>query len=262
MSCDNYSDIWQPFYDFFFKYWNNCPYTIYNASNHLSFSHPRVVNIHAGIDTDWSSVRRAILKQVKEKYIIMFLEDYFIYKPIDTATLEMSIEYAKKYDTLFFRLCCFPSSHNSLWKYDLLKETPVFGEVRHNQEYRINTQLGIWNKELLYNLLKEGESIWQFEINGSKRSDEIPNPSLCIVEDPKKNYVHGPITYLCTAVSKGIWMLDALELCNKEGIPVNTGNRGVETKFEYLFRKLYIKTPLSKRKYLDFVRSRVFKFQY
>lgn len=262
MSCDSYSDIWPPFYDFFFKYWNDCPFKIYNASNHLSFSHPRVESLHSGNDLDWSSVRRSVLKQIKEKYVIMFLEDYFIYKPVDMKALLDSIEVMKKHDAMFLKLSCFPVSHNSLWEYDKLPDVPFMGKIRNKQPYRISTQVGVWNRELLYNLLKDGESIWEFEINGSKRADEIANPCLCIIEDPKKNYVHGPITYLCTAVSKGIWMLDALELGRKEGITIDTSKRGIETNFEYWFRRLYTRTPLSKRKYLDFIRSRFFKFQY
>lgn len=262
MSCDAYSDIWPPFYDFFFKYWNDCPFTIYNGSNHLSFPHPRVVSIHAGIDTDWSSVRKAILKQVKEKYVIMLLEDYFVDGPVDMVTLRKSIDAMKKHNALFLRLSCFPVSHKSLWEYDVLPEEPFLGKIKEKQEYKINTQTAIWNRELLIDLLQDGESIWNFEIEGSKRADIFPNPCLCVVEDPKKDYVHGPIPYLCTAVSKGIWMLDAIELGKKEGIAIDTSKRGVETKFEYWFRKIYTKTPLSRRKPLDFIRHRIFKFQY
>lgn len=262
LSCDKYSDIWPVFYSFFFKYWDDCPFKIYNASNHKSFSHPRITNIHSGMVSDWSSETKAVLEQIKEKYIIIILDDYFIYKPVDMPTLLSSMQVMNKYDALFLKLFCFPVSHSSLWVYDKLDEVPFMGKIRNGQEYRINLQLGAWNRELLLGLLKTGESPWQFEIEGSRRSDKIPNPCLCIVDDPTKNYVHGPITYLCSALSKGIWMLDALELCKKEGIPVNTGIRGVETKFEYRFRRLYTKTPLSKRKYLDFIRNRFFKFQY
>jgi hypothetical protein len=262
MSCDAYADIWPAFYGFFFKYWNDCPFTIYNAANHLNFSHPRVVNLHAGHDLDWSSVRKSVLKQIKEKYVILFLEDYFILQPVDMETLNKSIECMKKYDALFLKLACFPSSYNSLWEYDIIKEDPFIGKIKSGEKYRIHTQIGIWNKEMLFNLLKEGESIWDFEIAGSKRSDEIANPCLCLVEDPKKDYVHGPITYLCTAIVKGHWILDAIKLCKKEGIPGNVGNREVESKFQYWFRWLYNKTPLSKRKYLDFINSRSFKLRY
>jgi hypothetical protein len=262
MSCDAYSVIWPPFYNFFFKYWSDCPFTIYNGSNHLSFAHPRVVSLHSDTDSDWSSVRKAILKQVKEKYVILLLEDYFLNGRPDMELLRKSINCIKKQDGLFLMLSCFPVSHKSLWEYDKLDDNPLIGKIRSNQEYRINTQISIWNKELLCDLLKDGESIWEFEINGSKRSNEIPNPCLCIIPDPNKNYVHGPIPYLCTAITKGIWMLDAIELGKKEGITIDTSHRKVETKFQYWFRRLYTRTPLSKRKYLDFIRSRVLKFQY
>lgn len=262
LSCDKYSDIWPVFYDFFFKYWPECPFKIYNASNHLSSTHPRVINIHSGLNSDWSTETKAILEQINEKYVIIILEDYFIYNPVDTPKLLDSLKIMKKYNALFLKLGCFPVSHASLWKYDKLHDAPFIGKIKNAQQYRVNLQLGAWNKELLHSLLKNGESPWQFEINGSKRSDEIPNPCLCIVEDPDKNYVHGPITYLCSALSKGIWMLDALELCRKENIPINLGDREVETKFEYWFRRLYTRTPLSKRKYLDFMKRKLFKFRY
>ncbi len=262
LSCDKYSDIWPVFYSFFFKYWNDCPFKIYNASNHLSFDHPRITNIHSGLDSDWSTETKVILEQIKEKYVILILDDYFIYQSVDMATLLNSIQEMKNRDALFLKLSCFPTTHKSLWEYDKLVNIPFMGQIRNGQEYRVNLQLGAWNKDLLHNLLISGESPWEFELKGSKRSDEISNPCLCIVEDPKKDYVHGPITYLCSALSKGIWMLDALELCKKENIPVTIGTRGVETKFEYKFRRLYTKTPLNRRKYLDFLRHRVFKFQY
>lgn len=260
LSCDKYSDIWPVFFDFFFKYWNDCPFKIYLASNHLNFVNNRVTNIHSETVSDWSSETKLILQQVKEKYVLLILDDYFIYKPVDMQVLSDSIRVMKKRDAIFLKLGCFPASHRSLWMYDIIAETPFIGIIRNWQEYRINLQLGIWNKELLYSLLKMGETPWQFEINGSKRSNEVSNPSLCIVEDPEKNYVHGPITYLCSALTKGIWMLDALDLCKKESIMVSAGKRRVETKFEYYFRKLYTNTPLNRRKYLDFIRSRLFKY--
>ncbi len=262
LSCDKYSDIWSTFYTFFFKYWNDCPFKIYHGSNYLSFDHPRVNNIHSEIVSDWSSEAKIILEQIKEKYIILILDDYFIYQPVDMPTLLNSLKIMKKLDAMFLKLSCFPVSHRSLWQYDILKEAPFMGKIWDGQEYRINLQLGVWNRKMLSSLINTGETPWQFELNGSKRSNGIPNPCLCIVEDPKKNYVHGPITYLCTALSKGVWMLDALELCRKEGINVNIGKREVETKFQYLLRRLYIRTPLPKRKYFDFLRNRIFKLRY
>ncbi len=262
LSCDKYSDIWPVFYSFFFKYWGDCPFKIYNASNYQSFSHSRVTNIHSGMVSDWSTETKAILGQIKEKYVIVILDDYLIYQSVDMPTLLNSLQLMKRYDALFLKLFCFPASHSSLWASDKLEEAPFMGKIRNGQEYRINLQVGAWNKEIMMDILKPGESPWQFELEGSKRSDKIPNPCLCITEDPEKDHVHGPITYLCSALSKGIWMRDALELCEKEGIPVNIGNRGVETKFEYWFRRIYTKTPLSRRKYLDFLKNRIFKFQY
>jgi hypothetical protein len=261
LSCDKYADVWPTFYDFLFKYWPDCPYKIYNASNFLSYEHQKVTNIHSKQLSDWSTETKAILNQIEEKHILLILEDYFVYRPVDMNLIKKSMDIMEEKDALFLKLSCFPSMHNSRWQYDKIGGKPFIAEIRLHQEYRVNLQIGVWNKKLLYDLIHNGESPWEFELNASERSNKIINPCLCIVEDPKKNYVHGPITYLCTALSKGVWMRDAIELCNKEQIKIEIGNRQIETHFEYLFRKLYTKTPLSKRKYINFLRN-VFHFQY
>ena len=48
LSCDKYADIWTTFFAFFFKYWPDCPFTIYLASNEKQFEHDRVVTIRKG----------------------------------------------------------------------------------------------------------------------------------------------------------------------------------------------------------------------
>jgi hypothetical protein len=262
LTCDKYADIWPVFYSFFFKYWPACPYKIYNASNYQGFSHPKVSNMLSNQVSDWSTEVKAILKQIPEKYLIVLLEDYLIYKPVDENAVKETLSIMEENNALFLKLGCFPRKYNPLFEYDKLPGSALVGKIRNKQPFKINLQVGIWNKELLNGLLREGEDPWKFEVNGSERADEIPNPCLCFIEDPKKNYVHGPITYFCTALSRGVWMRDAIELCKKENIPVEIHNRKVETKFEFLYRQLYLKTPLSKRKYLDFIKSRFLNLQY
>lgn len=257
LSCDKYADIWNPFYNFLFKYWNDCPFQIYHASNYKSFNHPKVINVLSNQLSDWSTETKTVLKQMKEDYVIIILEDYFIYQPVNMPLLFNALETMIERDALFLKLACFPLLYTVWNNYEVIEEKPYMGKLLLNQKYRINLQLGVWNKEILINLLKEGESPWEFEINASERTNELKNECLCIVEDPKKNYVHGPIVYLCTAVTKGVLMRDAINLCTKENINIDTSNRKIETRLEFAYRQLYTRTPISKRKYLNYIQKRL-----
>ena len=60
VSCDKYKDLWIPFFHCFFKYWSDCPYPVFLASNDLEYSDPRVKTILIGPDKDYSSNLLAI----------------------------------------------------------------------------------------------------------------------------------------------------------------------------------------------------------
>ena len=45
VSCDNYCDLWYPFFKTFHKYWSECPYQLYLASNFKQYEDEKVKNI-------------------------------------------------------------------------------------------------------------------------------------------------------------------------------------------------------------------------
>ena len=54
ISCDTYSDIWDTFFDTFFRYWQDCPLDIHLISNSKSYNHSEVHPIKVGQDISWS----------------------------------------------------------------------------------------------------------------------------------------------------------------------------------------------------------------
>lgn len=256
LSCDKYADIWQPFFDFLFRFWNDCPYTIYLGSNEQRFDHPRVQTICSGPARDWSNDTIAILKQIPERNVIILLEDYFVYAHPDQQLLDASVELLENKNATFLRLACFPSDHFEDYAYDVMQDHPEFVVTRKEARYRVNLQAGIWDREKLTQLIVPGESPWAFETAGTKRSRESNEVYLGVREKKGLRYVHGPIPYLCTALSRGVWMRDAIELCKENGIHLDTGNRPVETASEYRKRKMYHSMPYGFRKYMDYISAR------
>lgn len=257
LSCDKYSDIWQPFFDFLFKHWSDCPYPIYLGANEQTFSHPRVKTIHSGKARDWSNDTIAILNQIPEHNVIILLEDYFVYAHPDQQQLDRSVDILSKKGAVFMRIACFPSDHFVDYAYDEMKDNAEFVITRKEARYRVNLQAGIWNREKLLQLIVPGESPWLFETEGTKRSRETGDVFLGIKETKGLRYVHGPIPYLCTALSRGVWMHDAIELCEENGIALNTGDRPIESQAEYRKRKMYHAMPYGFRKYWDYIASKL-----
>lgn len=54
VSCDKYSDLWNPFFKSFFRFWPDCPFDIYLLSNYKSIDMPQVNSLLIDEDISWS----------------------------------------------------------------------------------------------------------------------------------------------------------------------------------------------------------------
>mgnify|MGYP000386006003 FL=1 len=84
VSCDAYKDLWPAYFHSLFKYWPDCPYQICLGSNESEFPDSRVKPIMIGPDKEYSSNLLEMLKRVESSWIILWIEDLFISKKIDT----------------------------------------------------------------------------------------------------------------------------------------------------------------------------------
>lgn len=56
---------------------------------------------------------------------------------------------------------------------DIVIEESILGIISKEAPYRVSTQGAVWRKDILAALLKKGESAWEFELNGTKRSRNL-----------------------------------------------------------------------------------------
>ncbi len=164
-SCDKYSDLWDGYFRCLSKYWPDCPYEVFLVANDLRFSKSRLSGvINVGEDRGWSANLLAALDRVPHDYVLMMMDDLFIIKTIDTARIAKLLE-----------LCVAGQ-----WNYLRLNPTPGpiapvllddIGEVPAGDWYRSSTVFSVWRKDVLLSMLRPGESAWQFEIYGSKRTN-------------------------------------------------------------------------------------------
>jgi hypothetical protein len=163
VSCDNYSDVWLPYFDLFRRFWGSCPYPIYLLTNHIIPDIDNVQIINVGDDISWSDNLTNALGQIQEEYVFLFLEDLLLIDYVISTQVEKVIDWAIENDCNYLRL-------NPSTKPDMKFNANV-GVVSKGTIYRASVVVCLWKKKVLNALLKKGENAWEFEHYGSIRSD-------------------------------------------------------------------------------------------
>ena len=204
LSCDKFSDLWEPFFYCFFKQLPDCPYPIYLGINELEYkpSNAKIQVIHSGEDLNWSRSLKKILSQIKEENIYIILEDVFLTSPMDEELLFECLEILNQDNTYHIHSKAGFSRNLPLHSVNL-------SILPRGIPYRVNL-LGFWKKKYLEWLLIDGESPWGFEVMGSYRVSF--QDGFYTVNRELFEYIH--------VVEKGMILPNAYEYCKKNNIPV------------------------------------------
>jgi len=193
-------------------------------TNYKKYDDSRVISLAVGEDKRFASNLRVALKSISTPYILYLQEDYLLEKKTDTANLLRFFTYLREYDAAYVRLSPMPRP-------DKIYPSGDIGELDKNAPYRTSLQAAFWDKNVLLELLRNGESGWDFEVKGTERSREISRKFLCSTK------MIIPY-FMTTAIKKGMWYYDAVKLCERENIPLDLSKRKVESKTEYRRRKM------------------------
>lgn len=222
VSCDNYSDLWHPFFTLFKKFWPRCPYPLYLLSNYKKSDINGVTTITVGEDRSWSDNLSYALSNVKEEYVFMFIDDLFITAVVDDERVGKILSWMITNRANYLRLNPVPRPDKPFNEFA--------GIVSPGAIYRASTVLSVWKKETLLQLLRSGESAWDFEVYGSVRSDKYEG-----FYSTREKY----ISYI-NCVIKGKWQINALKNIRSFGIKIDLTKRKVMTVKETVLFKLVV----------------------
>lgn len=164
ISCDKYSDLWETCSQVFVKFWPDCPYDKYLASNTKQFSSNGFSPILMGEDKSWSlGLKIALSKlEVKYDYVFTLLEDYYFIEKIDNEYMIKMFDSFVLAEGNFLRLL-------KVLKPKIKYFNDYFGETENYTPYRQTCVFSLWRIKTLNELLKEDENAWEFEKIGVKR---------------------------------------------------------------------------------------------
>ena len=223
-SCDPFFDSWRPFSFFFRKFWPGCPFATYLITNELRVRSSHLQPISVGPDLRWGWKLMTALRQVPHAYVIYMQEDYFLRAPVLEQQVADDLAFAlgEAADSFSFR-----ARTRIEPTFELLN--PRFGVVPVESDGRTRAQVTLWKKDALLAILREDESVWEFEANGSSRTGAMKVFSYATRED-------APIKYVMSAIVRGLWTSEALALCRDHGFEISPEVRGVYTERRWLQR--------------------------
>ena len=234
LSCDKYCDLWNDFFNLKEKYWPDCPYPCYLATDTVDYQREGVQLIRFGNIRTWSICAKKAIEKIKEPYIALFLEDAFIYKTIDSSIIADDLQFVidKKADFLTLER---NRMQKSLTAKDQL--APHIWRIDRHRKYGIDTSAAIWEKGFLMNELeKEDCSAWQFEVNFCMEAESEEGLSGNIYFDDRQPFNISPIE----VVRVGKLNPESIKFFHKLGYDIDTSQRamlGWGNVYLYKFRK-------------------------
>ena len=234
-SCDAYEDLWDPFFNLLGIYWSDCPFKIYLITEEKECNRKGIETIKAGKGGNWSDRLNIALQYLNQEYVLLMLEDFFLQKKIDNVQIHKSFNLIRDNNLNMFRLINRSGPNGIIFK------DKNYGHIEKNTPFRVSTQASFWRTQVLKDLIKKDESIWKFEILGSKRADLYDN--FCSVVKPVFTYKHH-------VVERGEWFPWSAYKFKKMNIGVDLNKRNImscrRTLHWLLFKLLtpiYLKMP-------------------
>jgi hypothetical protein len=221
-SFDGYSDCWGAVAHGLTKYWPDCPYSIRLVTEEMAFPHPRIQALPVGRDVIWSNRMLRALSSIETPFIVYFQEDYWLNEPVRTDRVLEYVDLMKTRGLDYLRLLA-----NPVPDLDFPGDARL-GVLADAAEYRTSSQIALWRRQVLVDLLVPGESVWQFERAGTDRSRKYGRTFLSVKSLDGDDYANG-MRYVCTAINSGKWARMAHEYAKAEGLAVDFSRRPTET---------------------------------
>ena len=234
VSCDKFSDLWDPYFSLFFRFWPECPFNIYLLSNRRNYIHPKVRCILTGEDVSWSDNLIFALKQIEKEYVFMMLDDFMLVNEINNRNVIEIFNWAIKCNANYVKMDAALTADK--------KFNNFVGVISNGTIYRTSTIMPLWKTSTLLNILRRGESAWDFEVFGTIRSDNYDGFYVT-------NENHFQTANL---VVKGKWEHRALRKVKSLGVSIDLSSRkkfskiGMATLYLKEFRSYLLKLMPSK----------------
>lgn len=222
-SCASYSDAWGPFFALFAKFWADCPYPVSLVSDAeaVAVEIPPQFKHIVRDDHGWCHNLLSALRDIPDATVLPLQEDFFLCQPVLTAKIAELEKWLRGSDYDCVRLFPCPGADGD-------RITDEIGVVTNRNACAISCQATIWKRASLVRYL---EMILQshtgtpaeFEAIGRRFVGHFKLASW-LRDTPRETW---PFSYHATAIVAGQWLPGAIQLCQREGVEIDTSRRPI-----------------------------------
>lgn len=144
LSCDKYSSCWSPFFTLLNKYYPNHP-EVYLVTETKTCDYCKTINVDA---TSWVHRFRTALEKIRDKQVLVMLDDFFIREPVDEKRIN-NIKFDDDTVVYNFELQYRPVKDNYI-------STDGWGVQYNKQTYLNSCQPSLWDRKKLIERLQNG----------------------------------------------------------------------------------------------------------
>lgn len=244
LSCDNYSDLWDDFFNLKEKFWPDCPFKWFIVTESKDYKRDNVEVIKCGKDLNWAGRFRKAVQTVDSLLVGVFLEDYFINAPIDNDRIIGLVRFMKEKSVDFLDLGnVFKHKINAPNKQYYVDHLVI---IDKHLRYGLDTAAAIWKKEyLLEKLGEEDYSAWKFEADRVAEAASEEGYNGLILADDRISFNVSSIP----VVVQGMFYPPVIEDFRKRGYVIRS-NRKVMSfwqRFKYDFKRWCGNIPFGHR---------------
>lgn len=258
LSCDNYRDLWDDFFNLRDKFWPDCEYKWYVVTETKDYQRNNVDVIKCGKELNWAGRFRKAVQSLDSPLVGVFLEDYFINAPIDNDRIKGLVKLMIDKEVDFLDL-------GNVFRHKIdAKSKQYYTEhlvvIDKHQRYGLDTAAAIWKKEyLLEKLGEEDYSAWKFEADrvAEAASEEGYNGLLLADDRISFNVSEIPV------VVQGMFYPPVKEDFRKRGYVIQSKRKVMSSwqRFKYDFKRWCGRIPFG-HKTMKWIGSHLFGYKF
>lgn len=175
---DIYIDALAPWLYLFDKYWNPEPDSVDLIISGFSYipdevklpDYARFINVgspHSGNVSEWTGAYMKLLNQIDSEHHVHFTEEFWLTGTVNLSLIHYGLDYMRAHPEVA-RL----DLSGDIMNYAAMSGNKSYKDIflrGEGSQYRVSCQVGIWRKTYLLEVMREGDSPWQFEMDGSRR---------------------------------------------------------------------------------------------
>ena len=252
-SNDENADLWDPFFRLLEINWSQNAFPIVLNTRSLDYSYEGLdittLKLYKSEDAPgWCERLKKHLKAIETEYVLCLADDFFCYYEVDQEKINSCINWMNKHKNsvvIYLEI---------LKSFGAGKESIDINNLRFIQSnqfcmYKANTGPAIWRRKKLIAILRNWESIWDFELDGSVRAGRFFGSFWAQAPGTKEIYPP-PFTYENgiehNFIHHGQWSVVAPKIFEKYNIDIDYDKRGFYDPHESVPIKYGIKKNIPK----------------